>query len=232
MSRLVVKKHRPLEILLFSLLLSVSISVLVWLLFDATHWRVIKGREASLLWQENRKLKNENQSLDEKIIMLQRLAQIDNKTAARLQKEIRNLQDTVYELKGELEFYQGIMASTTDSKGLNIQGLRIDTTEQQNVYRYKLILTNVAKSDRVVNVTMDISFEGLQDNNTKILSLNQVATGDLSSKEISFKNFERIEGGLTFPNGFVPMRVIVDLRQKGVSKTTIQRVFEWSATAG
>ena len=237
MSRLVVKKHRPLEILLFCLLFSISISVLVWLLLDATHWGVIKsrflkGREASMLWQENRKLKYENQALGEKIIMLQRLAHVDNETAASLQNEIRNLQDTVYELKGELEFYQGIMVSTTGSNGLNIQGLRIDTTEQRNVYRYKLILTNVAKSDRVINVIMDMLFEGFQDSNTKILSLHQVATGDLFSKEISFKNFERIEGSVTFPDGFVPMRVIVDLRQKGVSKTTVQRVFEWSATAG
>ncbi len=237
MPKLVVKKHRPLEILLFCLLFSLSISILVWLLLDATHWsfiksRFLRGQEASLLWEENRDLVNENQQLKDKVIMLERLTQIDNKTAARLQNEIRVLQDNLYKLTAELEFYQGVMTATTDSKGLNIQGLRVESTDVSGIYRYKLILTNVAKSDKVINVTVDMSFEGLGKEGTETLSLDQVTAANVSEQKISFKNFERIEGSVTFPDGFKPLRVIVDLKQIGVSKSTIQRVFEWSASAG
>ena len=237
MSKLVIKKHRPLEIVLAAVLFSTAFSVIVWLLLDANHWNFIKNRlsqshESSLLWDVNRDLETENTQLREKVIMLERLTQIDNETAARLQNNIRSLQDQVYKLKGELEFYQGIMKSTTDSKGLNIQGLHIEATDEERLYRFKLVLTNVAKSDRVIEVTMDMSVEGMNEAGSKVLSLNDVIAGSELKRDIKFKNFERIEGSLSFPVGFKPLRVVVDLHQKGVQKSTVQRVFEWPANAG
>ena len=237
MSKLVIKKHRPLEIVLAAVLFSTAFSVIVWLLLDANHWNYIKSRlshnhEMGLLWDVNKNLEAENVQLRDKVIMLERLTQLDNETAARLQNDIRSLQDQVYKLKGELEFYQGIMTSTTDSKGLNIQGLHIEATDEERLYRFKLVLTNVAKSDRVIEVTMDMSIEGMNEAGSQVLSLKDVIAGSELKREIKFKNFERIEGSLSFPVGFKPLRVVVDLHQKGVQKSTVQRVFEWPANAG
>ena len=237
MSKLVVKKHRPLEIFLAAILFSAAFSLIVWFLLDANHWNFIKSRitqseESRNLWAVNRNLESENAKLSEKVIKLERLTQIDNETAERLQNDIRALQDKVYRLKEELEFYQGIMSATTDSKGLNIQGLHIEATDEAQLYRFKLVLTNVAKSDRVVEVTMDMSVEGMNEAGSQVLSLNDVIAGSDLNRDIKFKNFERIEGSLSFPAGFKPLRVLVDLRQKGGQKSAVQRVFEWPANAG
>ena len=237
MSRLVVKKHRPLEIVLYCVLLSAVISSLVWVFLDATHWNYIqklflKGQESGTLWEVNRELENENRQLREKVTMLERLTDLDKETAARLQDDIRGLQDKVYRLTGELEFYQGILSSTTDSKGLNIQGLHIESTDQQGIFLYKLILTNVSKSANIIKVSFDMSIEGLNGTEAKVLSLDDVMTGNYPDRELSFKNFERIEGSFSFPSGFKPLRVVVNLMQKGVSKSAVQRVFEWPAIAG
>ncbi|MBL1143263.1 MAG: hypothetical protein HND53_14710 [Proteobacteria bacterium] len=237
MSKLVVKKHRPLEIILVVVVFSAVFSTVVWSLLDTTHWNFIKKRllqsEGSrLLWEVNQSLEAENKKLTEQVVMLERSNQIDNQVVVRLQSDIRTLQDQVYSLKGELEFYQGIMSSTTDSKGLNVQGLHIESTDQQQLYRFKLVLTNVAKSDRVVEVTMDMSIEGMNEAGTKVLSLDEVIAGSELKRDIKFKNFERIEGSLNFPEGFKPLRVVVDIRQKGIKKPTIQKIFEWPANAG
>ena len=237
MPRLVVKKHRPLEIFLAVILFSATFSVIVWLLLDANHWNFIKDRltqsqESRNLWEVNQNIESENAKLREKVIKLERLTQIDNETAVRLQNDIRSLQDQVYRLKEELEFYQGIMSSTADSKGLNIQGLHIEPTDQEFLYRFKLVLTNVAKNDRVTEVTMDMSVEGMNEAGTEVLSLNDVIVGSGLNRDIKFKNFKRIEGSLSFPAGFRPLRVLVDLRQKGGQKSAVQRVFEWPANAG
>lgn len=236
MVKLVVKKHRPFEIVLAAVIFSSIFSVIVWLLLDANHWDVIKSRlsqseESRLLWDVNQGLETENKQLRKQVIMLERSTQIDNQVAVRLQNEIRTLQDQTYLLKGELEFYQGIMSATTDSKGLNIQGLHIEATDQERLYRFKLVLTNVAKSDRVVEVTMDMSVEGMNEAGSHVLSLDEVIAGSGLKREIKFKNFERIEGSLNFPKGFKPLRVVVDLRQKGL-RTTVQKIFEWPASAG
>ncbi len=237
MSKLVVKKHRPLEIILAAVIFSAVFSVGVWLFLDANHWSFIKNRlsqskESHLLWDVNQGLEIENKQLREQVVMLERSHQIDTQVAARLQNEIQNLQDQLYSLKGELEFYQGIMSATTDSKGLNVQGLHIESTDQERLYRFKLVLTNVAKSDRVVEVTMDMSIEGMNEAGSKVLSLNEVTAGKELKREIKFKNFERIEGSLNFPEGFKPLRVVVDIRQKAIKNSTIQKIFEWPASAG
>jgi len=236
MSKLVVKKHRPLEVVLAAVVFSSVFSIIVWFLLDTSHWNFIKNRlsqseESRLLWDINQELETDNKQLREQVIMIERSTQIDNQVAVRLQGEIRLLQDKVYLLKGELEFYQGIMSATTDSKGLNVQGLHIEKTEQERLYRFKLVLTNVAKSDRVIEVTMDMSVEGINEAGSKVLSLDEVAVGSELKREIKFKNFERIEGSLNFPKGFKPLRVVVDLRQKGV-RSTVQKVFEWPVIAG
>lgn len=236
MTKLVVKKHRPLEIFLYCLLFSAIVSILVWLFLDATHWSVIKGRfsrgqESKTLWEANRLLEQENDQLREKVIMLERLTKLDEKTAGQLQNEIRKLQDKVYELTGEVEFYQGIMSSTSNSKGLNIQGLYVESTDQPELYRYKLILTNVAKSDNI-KVSFNIVFEGINGSESQILSLDEVKTGSAPAQTISFRNFERVEGSFSLPPEFKPLRVVVKLKQKGVSKSAVQRVFEWPAIAG
>lgn len=237
MSKLVVKKHRPFEIILAVILISIAISVLSWLLLDASHWSDVKSRfiqseDSRLLWDVNQSLETENIQLREKVVILERSTQIDNQTAQNLQNEIKLLQDEVYRLKGELEFYEGIMSDTTDSKGLNIQGLHIHATGEERFYHFKLVLTNVAKSDKVIELTMNMSFEGMSDTGTEVLLLDQIIAGSKLSHDIKFKNFERIEGNLNFPEGFKPLRVVVDLRKKGAQKSTVKRVFEWPAEAG
>ena len=237
MPKLVVKKHRPFEIILAAILFSTAFSVIVWLLLDANHWSYIKNQLSSsedsrLLWEVNQSLETENKQLREQVVILERATQIDNQTAISLQNDIRLLQDQVYRLKGELEFYQGIMSSTTDSKGLNVQGLHIVPTDQERLYRFKLVLTNVAKSDKVIEVTMDMSIEGMNEAGSKVLSLDEVIAGNKLNRDIKFKNFERIEGNLNFPEGFKPLRLVVDLRLKGAQKSTVKRVFEWPAKTG
>ena len=237
MSKLVVKKHRPFEIILIVVLFSITTSVLIWLFLDENHWRFIKSRlsqseDSRLLWDVNQSLETENKQLREKVVILERSTQIDNQAASSLQIDIKLLQDEVYRLKGELEFYEGIMSATTDSKGLNIQGLHIQSTAEERLFHFKLVLTNVAKSDKIVEVTVGMSFEGMNGKESQVLSLDRVITGSTLDRDIKFKNFERIEGNLNFPEGFKPLRVMIDLRQKGAQKSTIKRVFEWPATAG
>lgn len=237
MAKLVVKKHRPLHIVLYCLILSIGISAIVWFFLDASFWTSIKGRyergqEAKTLWQENRNLAAVNRQLREKVIMLERLTKLDEATASELQNEIRRLQDQVYDLTGELEFYLGIMSSATNSKGLNIQGLRVEEAEKSSLFRYKLILTNLAKSDNIIRVNFDIQIEGINGSDSQILSLQEIKTGSSPEQTLSFRNFERIEGGFSLPPNFKPLRVVVEINQKGVSKSSVQRVFDWAEIAG
>ena len=236
MTRLVVKTHRPLQILLAVVILSITFTLLAWSLLEKGHWHYIRAQlanneQSKLLWDVNRNLEEENARLRERVITLERSTQIDMKTTANLQEVIRKRQDEVYRLKGELEFYQGIMESTRDSEGLNIQGLHI-VAISENRYQYKLVLTQVNKNDKVAEGTAEIFLEGLQNRELRVLSLLEVTQEQPIDLSFKFKHFKRIEGNLVLPVGFDPTRVTVKLRLNEDKKTKIEKVFEWPEMAG
>ena len=237
MSKLVIKKHKPLELFLYCLALSGITALIIWFLLDSNHWHVIqnqlsRGQNAKELWQENRTLNRENQQLQDRVIRLERLTKLDEKTTRELQQQIKSLQDKIYGLTAELEFYEGIMTSANSSKGLNIQGLIVKPTDVQNYYQFKLILTNIAKSDSIVRVLFTMSIEGVDDSGSRVYNLSELSPSDSFTKEISFNNFERIEGSFSFPEGFRPVRVVVNLNLTNTNTPVVQRSFQWADVAG
>ena len=104
-----------------------------------------ESEDSRLLWDVNQSLDIENKQLREQVVILERSTQIDNQAAARLQNDIKALQDQVYSLKGELEFYEGIMSATTDSKGLNIQGLHVEATGRRKPVPFQACVNQCSK---------------------------------------------------------------------------------------
>lgn len=236
MNQLVVKKHQPFRIALIVCALSISLAAMMWIFVENDHWSYIKQRMQDniahrQLWDVNQTLQEENEKLKEKVVMLERATQIDNQAAAGLQEELRRLQDAVYKLKGELEFYQGIMSETSETQGLNIQGLHIVPMAQDSHYQYKLVLTHVSKNGIVqAEGQIKITLEGMQESELTSLPLAKVSPERELDLSYKFKNFKRFEGSINLPEGFQPMRVIVQVREKGRQKFN-QRVFEWPIKA-
>jgi len=167
--------------------------------------------------------------LEDRIIMLERTAQVERQTVVMLQGEMIKQQDEVFKLRKELEFYQGIMSSAGESMGLNIQGLRIEETSQPRSYYFKLILTHVSKSDKMAAGKLSILLEGVQDDAPRTIDIRELTLTKSLSLVFKFSSFERIEGSIMLPDGFVAHRVIVRARQEG-RKTTpeMERIFDWT----
>ena len=237
MSHLIIKHQRPYQIVAIAVVISLVASISIWLYLDDSHWAYIKSRisltqQSKQLWGENRNLTRENAKLRERVIMLERTTQIDSQAAAEFHEEMKKLQDEIYKLKGELEFYQGIMASTSSAVGLSIQGMQVEQLAEQNSYHFKLILTHLSKSDKVVEGTADIVLEGVQDGAAKVLNIMDVVINPAIDLSFKFKNFKRFEGNIMLPEGFVPHRVIVKLQPKDTKLSNIKRVFNWSEMTG
>ena len=166
-----------------------AIFVVVWYLYDNPRLNTIRVQlsqthDINQLWSANLDLKNQNKSLSEKILKLERLANVDNATSIRLQNEIKLLQDQVFNLRRELTFYQGIITASSYSRGLNIQGLHIETTRKKGLYKYKLVLTNIGKSDKVTEVSIDMMVEGNDKSGFRALSLNEIGDGEEYNNKI------------------------------------------------
>lgn len=236
MSRLIVKNHHPLQWSLSIIMLSMFVAFVTWLMLDVSHWSVIYDRMSDNQQHENlrelnRSLEQENIKLRERVLMLEQTESLDKRTAVLLQESLQSQQDKIYSLKGELEFYQGIMNDAGTSQGLNIHGIHIAALPQRQNYRLKLILTNVAKSVKVIEGTMDISFEGIQDGISRQLKLQDITLDETLELSFKFRNFKRFESRLELPSGFTPRRVFIQLQPKGRKQSKIKKVFDWQASA-
>ena len=68
-------------------------------------------------------------------------------------------------------------------------------------FRFRLVLTHVAKNDKVIEVMLDMSVEGMNAAGAEVLSLREVSAGAPIKRNIRLKNFERIEGNMILPQG-------------------------------
>lgn len=235
MQHLIIKRHKTLLLIAVVIALCLLISTTIWFFLDRDRWVYIKsrylaGEKTQQLWQVNRQLEEENSQLRKRLTRLERMSQLDTQAAAQLQGDLQNLQDEVYHLKSELEFYQGIMASTRKSDGLSVQGMQIEPLGETGNYRFKLILTHVTKSDKVAEGRIDIDVLGQQNGITKILNIKDILLDNAMDLSFKFKNFKRFEGNIMLPDGFTPHRLTVRLHSKDKNVSKIERIFDWSDT--
>ena len=232
--KLVIKHHNPLHTFAVIIISCAVIIITTWVVLDESQWSYIKSslieaKKNRELWQENKGMNNTIIKLEERIVMLDRTAQLERQTIANLQADMIKQQDEVYKLRKELEFYQGIMAAAGESRGLNIQGLRIEETSQPRSYYFKLILTHVSKSDKIAAGRLSILLEGVQDDTPRTIDIRQLTLSKSLSLVFKFRSFERIEGSILLPEGFVAHRVIVRARQEGKKSTPeMERIFDWT----
>lgn len=233
MPKHIVKKHSRLELKHYILFLIVILIFTGLYLYNNPHLESIRKQisesyDIKELLSLNDALIKQNQELDDRISKLNRLINVDNETLLKLQNEIKSLQEKIFKLKKELTFYQGIITASSYSRGLNIQGLHIEPTRDNNSFKYKLVLTNIGKSDSITEVTIDMSLEGNDQSGHRVISSDEIGFGLKVDSKIKVRNFERVEGSFSIPNGFEPLRVLVDLEQHDRSKMRLHRVFEWA----
>lgn len=232
MPKLTVKSHRPVQWTVAIIALSALIALLTWLMLDQSHWSTIYSRmdvnqDYKRLSKKNRELEKENNRLNEVVMMMKRASEVDKKTALLLQQNVQSMQDEIYKLKGELEFYQGIMDATRESTGLNIQGIHIESLPQEHSYRLKVVLTHVAKGIKIAEGNMSVTIEGETNGKPSNLDLRDITLDEELDLSFKFRNFKRFESDLVLPGEFIPRRVLVQLKPKGVKQSNIKRVFDW-----
>ena len=172
----------------------------------------------------NAELQKENIQLRERIAILERASQIDKKAYQDVDAYLLELQSENFSLKEEVAFYRGIVSSPR-SKGLGIQSFQVQQGSHDALYRYRLVLTQDMKSDKVVSGTVDLSIAGEQGGLTKRLSSKDLRGGDNRRIEFQFKHFHKIEGTFLLPRGFSPRSVSVEIMGDG--ETMTEKTFDW-----
>jgi hypothetical protein len=96
-------------------------------------------------------------------------------------------------------------------------------------FRFKLVLSQLRKNDRVIRGSAQLYIEGIQGEEQKKLTLQDLTMGKTREFKLKFKYFQNIEADLVLPDGFIPSRVLLDVIPIGKNRPRIKKTFDWSA---
>ena len=232
-TQLIIKHHQPIRTwLLICAYCAIALGI-GWFLYSfgliqAGYSNVDLGKEIQELTEYSDELGNENARLRENIAMLERSKQVESGAYAEVDVTLRELQQEILELKEEVAFYRGIVSSRESAGGLTVQSFKMEKTQEERVYQFKLVLTQVMKNERIVRGKVKLAFEGIKAGKLQRLTLSQVSGGAKTNLVLKFKYFQTIEGNVVFPDGFLPTRVFLEVLPKGRKLTDMKKTFDWA----
>jgi Family of unknown function (DUF6776) len=230
---LVVKAYHPWRTRVVLALLLLVLGLAGWALFEygrfsAGYDSFKAGKDHQGLLKHVDELENQIESLREEKAVLERDAQIERKAYDELDTTLKVLQGEILELKEELAFYRGIVSPRDAAQGLHLQRFKVEPNGKPRGFRYKVILTQVLKDDRTARGTLLIAVEGLQNNEAKVLSMQQISEKHIKELEYSFRYFQNMEGDIELPQGFKPQRVTIKVVPRNRSgQEPFEKTYDW-----
>jgi hypothetical protein len=188
--------------------------------------------ERSQLRQLSKSLDEENGRLRRRVAVLERAAQVKRKAYADVDESVKAMQSKVLDLKEELAFYRGIVASTSRAERIDIRSFDVQGNGRPRGYRYRIVLTRFGKDGKVVHGKVSLSVLGKHDGRAKRLTFTEVADENARSIDFQLKNFKRIEGQVTLPDGFVPKTIRVVVEGEGKRTPRSEKSFDWPSRRG
>ncbi len=188
--------------------------------------------ERNALRQRVDTLSRENADLREKTAILERAAQVESQAYTHVNKDLRDLQDQILDLKEELAFYRGIVTTSGKTRGLAIQSFKLEPNGKGGEYRYKLVLTRAMKNDKVTRGLVSLTVSGEQGGSPRELTLSDLTGQGQAELKLNFRYFQRLEGQLALPKGFVPHRILVSVTTTGKKRSRVEKTYDWLRLAG
>ncbi len=229
----VVKHHHPLKKSLWYFVIVVILLASGWWLFD--YGRSRAGFESSQASEERDRLRDRIEQLEDEAAALraqkaihERAREIDRHAYDQIDNSLKEQQNELLELKEQVIFYRGIVGSSDQVRGLQILSFRLEDNSGERNFRYRLILNQLEKSNRVIKGRVRLTLIGLQDDAQVELSHAQFSKQGGKGELFRFKYFQELDGDIVLPEGFVPLRIKVKASSSGKKPKSIERIYSWS----
>lgn len=180
------------------------------------------------LEQEVEDLRAKYRDASQQLTNLERGRTIDQQALNQTRKTIVDLETQIASLKGDLTFYQNIMAPSETSKGLQVDRLSLQSGRGENDFGFKLVLTQVGNNKSYISGVVAVNVIGMRSDEKEVIALRDLS-GDIDDLGVKFRfrYFQDIEGQLELPPDFQPMEVQVVARSEGSKSAQAERTFNW-----
>ncbi len=164
--------------------------------------------------------------LRQRATTLQMSDRISRQANRELQETLAEREEEVAGLRADVAFYERLVGSTGQRKGLSVHDVEL-RRDSDGSWRYTAMLTQNLNRGSVSKGGLTLSVEG-----TRAGKLTRLNWADLLQKanappqRFEFRYFQRLEGSMALPRGFVPGRVIAQV--KADRGATAEQAFAWT----
>lgn len=164
--------------------------------------------------------------LQQRVTTLQMSDRISRQANRELQQTLAEREEEVAGLRADVAFYERLVGSTGQRKGLSVHDVEL-RRDSDGSWRYTAMLTQNLNRGAVSKGGLTLSVEG-----TRAGKLTRLPWAELLQdpkappQRFEFRYFQRLEGSLALPRGFVPGRVIAQV--KADRGGTAEQAFAWT----
>ena len=171
---------------------------------------------------ENEKLK---QSLAFEKAKSSRDLQIKRQAYDEVAQSLASSSREIASLRENIRFYESIIEGDEKKQGLQIKTVSLQSDGTVGNYRYRVIIVNSDYGKQETKGELLIEVEGLMEGDLKTI---KVATGSAGKDaQLLFKYFQRVDGLLTIPDGFLPQRLHLTARLSGKKTEKKEKWYNW-----
>jgi hypothetical protein len=148
---------------------------------------------------------------------------VDRAAQEQVRAQLKSLEDENARLKQDLSFFESLLPTPTNSKGILIRSFRVQPDAEPNSLRYRLLVQQSGKPERdfIGAVSLTVSLQ--QGGRPWVLQLPDPTMPGAGPAPLSFRHYQRVEGTFALPDGAVVLSVQVKIQSNG--ETRAQQTF-------
>ena len=217
--------RRPLLLLV---LLALVAALAAWLAYDYGQRRggYFAGRSDARIGELEQRLRALTAECDEQrelAARYQRASQIDRAAVGQVREELAALQEERSELEQQVAFLRSLISGEVNA--LQVSRLTLEREGEGNSYRFSFLVSKRAKSDARISGTVDLKLVGQLQGRESVLASDKLGlSGPL---KMGFKHFQKFEGTLELPAGFIPRELLISGRPDGKKFKPFEQRLKW-----
>lgn len=171
-------------------------------------------------------LKQENETLKQRVAVLERADQVDRIASSDLQQTLREREEEIAGLRTDIAFYSRLVGGGARREGLAVHSVHVAPLKESRAWNVTVTLTQNLKRSQVSEGKVQVAIEGVNGGQLKNLPWSELsAGGEAGGMAFSFKYFQQVSGTVMLPEGFSPNRIKVLVDAGGGGR--IEQGFAW-----
>lgn len=165
--------------------------------------------------------------LEARNAVLERETDVLRQANSLLREQESARQAEINQQQSQLDFFRRLAGTGGSQSGLDVYHAELLPTDSARVYQFIVTLTQNIRRASIINGRVRIDVEGTMDDKPVTLFWSRVSDGDTPEPAFRFKYFQQVEGYLTLPEGFSPIRLKLTLEAANL-RNPVQRDYDWA----